>query len=612
MHKLKELAKGFERSKNTRKAEEHLIKAKRLMPYLGPEAIEWLVKETHQDKPITVSKFFLELLLLEMLLTGVNDLIDDNSKWAKGLLVQLGQELVKASKDQKILKLKGTILAALGLIQAKEWIEADGAPASVFTLIRRAMVLSASQTPEQSLALFDEILRMHPNYFEAWYFKAVALYRIGRLNESLTLYKAVLKKMPGDPASSEDLADLYARQDNYQSAEACLVASIRRNQNDAGLYYKLAHIYYRQARAEHDSKQRFQLSEEDFYVPALEKGGFRWEATSKLANFLLRLDKGLEAIAILIAFVRKNPEHGKSLWRLASLQSQMERYRPAEVHYITAMKYISDPNLRYEYAAMLYARVVKEDMARLRLPANLKDTRGNALINSRLRQALCQALKSATEPAIVYEDLMSLQCSERDKTMLTIVHATARGEMALLGRGLEEALSSGELTEIIRDFIELSTFHDAIEEELAKKVMSSMKTFFDESADKATPRFFSQDRSLRIFKAQSAYFNAAMMCSESGDGLNVETPDRLVQELKKISRAEMTLVQKEFAIEWLKHAVELVEHLQQHHQVPLSPLKERLMRRLSAHPALNDEAYKEVKTFYVERSTFQCLSLLKS
>src|SRR5688500_5543475 len=97
--------------------------------------------------------------------------------------------------------------------RAVAWIERAAAaePGAAPIWFNLFQALDAAGEPEQGLASLNRAVTIDPNYVPAILMKAALLERLGRLTESLSLYRAIIASAPNVEGLPEPVLQSFAR-----------------------------------------------------------------------------------------------------------------------------------------------------------------------------------------------------------------------------------------------------------------------------------------------------------------------------------------------------------------------------------------------------------------
>ncbi len=138
-------------------------------------------------------------------------------------------------------------LGALALLISAASVSAAESVAEIQSLLRQGK-------PAEALAQADSLTNKNANDSQARFLKGVALTEMGRANEAIAVFLKLTQDFPSLPEPYNNLAVLYARQNQYDKARSTLEAAIRTHpsyaiahQNLGDLYAQLANQAYGKA-----------------------------------------------------------------------------------------------------------------------------------------------------------------------------------------------------------------------------------------------------------------------------------------------------------------------------------------------------------------------------
>ena len=102
--------------------------------------------------------------------------------------------------------------------------------------LRDGRALFHQQKYDQALELYDKALQSFPDDPYGWSLKGYALFRAGRIPESIEANRRAVELDPGDPLNYIDLAKSYCAAKQYQDAKAVLRDARSDTVSDIGRY----------------------------------------------------------------------------------------------------------------------------------------------------------------------------------------------------------------------------------------------------------------------------------------------------------------------------------------------------------------------------------------
>ena len=140
---------------------------------------------------------------------------------------------------------------------------------------------------EQSIARYEDYLKVDPHNALLWLSLGDLYHRTGRLDEAIASYERAQIESPGMPAARSGIASVYISQHRFDQAESLLRDLVEENDQDLALLYNLglARFYQDKWRAACDSFSR-----------ALERGLRSNDNLAYLTRTLHHLGKTREAL----------------------------------------------------------------------------------------------------------------------------------------------------------------------------------------------------------------------------------------------------------------------------------------------------------------------------
>lgn len=234
----------------------------------------------------------------------------------------------------------------------------------------------------------DEALVMSPGSYEALNLKAIALRRLGHLDEAIELYRLILKSRPGQVRVLYNLAIAYGRGNRLAEAEEIYLKLVESRPDFIEAHNNLGEIYIRQNRLK-EAEERF--------LKAIELHGEFALAYANLAEVYLRIkdlnrarelvEKALsldpdlttaynvkgnilrqsgrleEAAACYKKALEKNPRNEKALFNLGQMASEQKRWEEAREYFLKAIEANRLFGEAYAGLGLNYLQVKKLDEA---------------------------------------------------------------------------------------------------------------------------------------------------------------------------------------------------------------------------------------------------------
>ena len=230
----------------------------------------------------------------------------------------LNEELEKADAEGR-----SNELAAL-------WEEKSAASNSSFDWFQAGYYFSEiNKEYAKAINCYDQALKVHPGFADAWNNKGTSLSRLGRYEEALTCYDQALKVNPKDTATWNNKGASLYRLGRYEESLACYDQALKINPKNTAAWDNKGNSLYRLGRYEESLA---------YYDQALKINPKNTAAWDNKGNSLDRLGRYEEALAYYDQALKVNPKDAHAWCNKGVSLDPLGRYEEALACYEEALK----------------------------------------------------------------------------------------------------------------------------------------------------------------------------------------------------------------------------------------------------------------------------------